>query len=178
MRNYVIIVGSQVMHHSVKSFGIIGFCLLLVPALLNGQTSEKAPREVYQANGSFEVSLKPLDSYNSAKEAMTGRMSLDKSFEGDLAGTSKGEMLTGMTAVKGSAGYVAIERVTGILNGRKGSFTLQHSGTMTRGVPSLTITVIPDSGTDELSGLEGSLSIRMEDKEHYYLFEYSLPKMK
>src|SRR5438445_13759827 len=102
-----------------------------------------------RANGTFDVKLTP------AEDSAFGRMSIDKQFHGALEGTSKGEMLSASTSVKGSAGYVAIERVTGTLNGKNGSFVLQHYATMTRGAPQLTITVVPDSGTGELEGLSG-----------------------
>jgi hypothetical protein len=103
-------------------------------------------------------------------------MSIDKQFHGELEGTSQGEMLTAMSSVKGSAGYVAIERVTGTLNGRKGSFVLQHTGIMNRGEPQLTITVVPDSGTDQLTGLAGKISIDISDGKHSYVLEYTLPE--
>ena len=104
-----------------------------------------------------------------------GRMVIDKQFQGDLAGTSKGQMLMASSdSVKNSAGYVAIEQVTGTLNGRRGSFYLQHSGVMTRGVGELTITVIPDSGTDELVGLRGKMNIIIAEGKHSYEFEYTL----
>jgi hypothetical protein len=101
-------------------------------------------------------------------------MSIDKQFHGDIEGTSKGQMLTAGTAVKGSAGYVAIERVSGTLRGRSGSFVLQHSGTMTRGAPQLSITVVPDSGTGQLVGLTGKMAINIADGKHSYDFEYAL----
>jgi hypothetical protein len=101
-------------------------------------------------------------------------MSLDKKYSGDLDATAVGEMLSAGTAVKNSAGYVAIEKVTGTLHGRDGSFTLQHSATMNRGAPSLSITVIPDSGTGALAGITGSLQIIIEGKKHSYVFDYSL----
>jgi hypothetical protein len=101
-------------------------------------------------------------------------MSLDKTFHGDLEATSKGLMLTAGTEVKGSAGYVAIERVNGTLRGRTGSFVLQHSGTMTRGVPQMTVTVVPDSGTGQLAGLAGKMTIQIADGKHSYDFEYTL----
>ena len=122
-----------------------------------------------RASGTFEVKLAPIQAYGEI-----GRMSLDKVFHGDLEGTSKGEMLSFMTSVKGSAGYVAMERVTGKLGGRSGSFVLQHSGTMTRGEPALSVTVVPDSGTDQLAGVSGKLGIRIEGKEHFYDFDYEL----
>ena len=121
------------------------------------------------ARGTFEVKLKP-----EGNQQDEGRMSIDKQFHGDLEATSKGTMLAAMTAVKGSAGYVAIERVTGALAGRAGSFVLQHSGTMTRGVPEQSVTVVPDSGTEELAGLAGRMTIVIEAGAHSYEFEYSL----
>ena len=104
-----------------------------------------------RATGTFEVSLKPLPMDEDPATQLLGRMSIDKQFHGDLVGTSKGQMLTGGTIIRNSAGYVAIERVTGSVKGRKGSFILQHTGTMNRGEPSLVITVVPDSGTEQLA---------------------------
>jgi len=101
-------------------------------------------------------------------------LSIDKQFHGDIEGTSKGEMLTGMTTVKNSAGYVAIERVTGTLHGRSGSFILQHSGTMNKGAQTLVVTVVPDSGTGQLEGLAGALSIIIEGGKHSYELDYTL----
>jgi hypothetical protein len=125
-----------------------------------------------RASGTFEVKLNPQDD---GPDAPVGRMTIDKQFHGDLAGTSKGQMLMSSSpSVNGSAGYVAIEKVTGTLNGRSGSFYLQHSATMTRGVGELTITVTPDSGTDELTGLEGKMNIIIADGKHSYEFDYDL----
>jgi hypothetical protein len=101
-------------------------------------------------------------------------MSIDKQFHGDLEATSKGEMLSAGTGVTGSAGYVAIERVSGTLHGRAGAFVLQHSGIMTRGEPQLTVTVVPDSGTGELVGLAGEMAILIADGKHSYEFDYTL----
>jgi hypothetical protein len=129
-------------------------------------------------SGTFDVKVTPQKPDNEpAETARLGRMSLDKVFYGDLAGQSKGEMLSFMTEVKGSAGYVAMERFTGTLDGRAGSFVLQHNGTMTRGEPQLTVTVVPDSGIDQLTGLTGSLAIRVESKQHFYDFDYELPPL-
>jgi hypothetical protein len=130
-----------------------------------------------RASGPFEVKLNPIPAYNTDPASLVGRMSLDKQFHGDLEATSKGEMLTAMSAVKGSAGYVAIERVTGALKGRKGSFALQHSGTMARGAQQLVITVVADSGEGELEGLEGKMSIEIVEGKHSYVLEYSLPEI-
>jgi hypothetical protein len=125
-----------------------------------------------QANGTFEVKLTPQD--DQASGSPFGRMLIDKQFHGDLEGTSLGQMLAIMTAVKGSAGYVALEKVTGSLHGKQGSFVLQHSSTMNRGVPEQNIGVVPDSGTDELAGLSGKLTIQIADGKHFYEFEYAL----
>lgn len=126
------------------------------------------------ASGTFDVKLGPLAAYDTTPGTTLGRMSIDKQFHGDLEGTSKGEMLIAGTGVKNSAGYVAVERVTGTLRGRKGSFILQHSATMNRGAPNLVITVVPDSGTDELVGLSGTMNIIIADGKHSYEFDYSL----
>ena len=126
-----------------------------------------------RASGTFEVKLNPQDE---GAEPAVGRMTIDKQFQGDLAGTSKGQMLMAASeSVKGSAGYVAIEKVTGTLNGRRGTFYLQHSGTMNRGAGELTITVIPDTGTDQLTDLRGRMNIIIEGGKHSYEFDYELP---
>ncbi len=126
------------------------------------------------ASGTFEVKITPLALDDKAAEATLGRMSIDKQFHGALEATSKGEMLTAGTNVKGSAGYVAIERVSGTLNGHSGTFTLQHTGVMTRGTPNLSITVVPDSGTGQLAGLVGTMTINVADGKHSYDFSYTL----
>jgi hypothetical protein len=128
-----------------------------------------------RATGPFEVSTKLQSAPEQTGGVQLGRMLLEKQFFGDLAGTGRGEMLTAMTATQGSAGYVAIERVTGTLHGRKGSFVFQHSGTMDRGKQQLSITVVPDSGFDELAGITGNCKIDVVDGKHFYEFEYSLP---
>ena len=127
-----------------------------------------------RATGTFDVTVTPQGVADTADGSALGRMSLEKQLHGDLTGTSKGEMLTAMTDTKGSAGYVAIERVTGTLQGRSGSFVLQHSGVMTRGAQQLTITVVPDSGTGQLAGISGTMTIRIVDGKHFYDFDYVL----
>ncbi|HJT29114.1 MAG TPA: DUF3224 domain-containing protein [Pyrinomonadaceae bacterium] len=123
-----------------------------------------------RASGTFEVKMSPQEA-----DMSVGRMTIDKVFQGDLVGTSKGQMLMASSeSVKNSAGYVAIEKVTGTLDGRSGDFYLQHNGLMTRGVGELTITVIPDSGTDELVGLRGKMNIIIAEGKHSYEFEYTL----
>ena len=127
------------------------------------------------ASGTFEVKLNPQKPDNKeAERANLARMSIDKQFHGDLEGSSKGEMLSAVTDVKGSAGYVAIERVGGALNGRRGTFVLQHSGTMTRGALQMSITVVPDSGTGQLVGVAGTMMIKIGDGKHSYEFEYTI----
>lgn len=126
------------------------------------------------ARGSFEVTLAP-QAADTADSTGIGRMTIDKRFHGDLEATSRGQMLAFMTSVKGSAGYVAVERVTGTLGGRSGSFALQHNGIMDRSKPSLVVQVIPDSGTDALTGLTGRMTIVVEGGVHSYTFDYTLP---
>jgi len=125
-------------------------------------------------SGPFEAKLNPESPEDKVGDPTVGRMSIDKQFHGDLEATSKGQMLTAMTDVKGSAGYVAMERVTGTLRGRSGSFALQHSGTMTRGVPQLSVTVVPDSGTGQLAGIAGKMEIKIAEGKHSYDFEYTI----
>ena len=127
------------------------------------------------ARGPFEVQLAPQPADAHADAATLGRMTIDKQFSGDLVATSKGQMLTGMGSVKGSAAYVAIERVTGALAGRHGSFVLHHTGVMNRGAQTLQIHVVPDSGTDELTGITGSMQLEIDGKSHAYVLEYTLP---
>ena len=126
-----------------------------------------------QANGSFEVTLTPEP--DSVGETL-GRMRIDKTFSGDLTGNSEGTMLAAHGSVKGSAGYVALEEVKGTLAGRTGSFVLQHSGTMDRGAPTQSVTVVPDSGTGELAGIRGRMTILQKDGAHAYEFEYELDR--
>jgi hypothetical protein len=127
-------------------------------------------------NGSFEVTLdsQPLSSV--AESTGLGRMSLNKQFRGELEAVSQGEMLAFRSGVQGSAGYVAMETVRGALSGRRGSFVLQHSSTMMRGEPRQSISVVPDSGTDELLGISGSMVIAVDNGQHSYNFEYTLPE--
>jgi hypothetical protein len=150
---------------AIAAIGIGAFCSWTARA----ENVEHKP--VMHAKGSFEVKLSPQPG-----DTPIGRMSLDKQFHGDLEASSKGEMLAAQSGVKGSAGYVAIEQVTGTVQGRHGTFFLQHSGTMDRSVPQLSVTVIPDSGTGELEGLTGRMTIDIADGKHLYDFEYTLPQ--
>jgi len=128
------------------------------------------------ASGTFDVTLTPRGQNDQSGNSALSRLSIDKTFHGDLEATSKGEMLAAATAVKGSAGYVALEQVTGMLGGRSGSFVLQHSGTMNRGAQQLSVTVVPDSGTGPLAGLAGTMMITIVDGKHFYDFEYTLTR--
>ena len=126
-----------------------------------------------RASGSFEVSVQPLANAEVSADPLLGRFLLTKKFSGDLDASACGHMLSASTCIKGSAGYVAIDQVKGSLDGRKGGFVLQHSGSMKRGAPSLSVMVVPDSGTDELEGITGTLSINIVDGKHFYDFLYS-----
>ena len=125
------------------------------------------------ATGTFDVKVIPQAPDDPAGGPF-GRLFLDKQFHGDLEGVSKGQMVAARTAVEGSAGYVALELVTGTLSGRSGSFILQHNGTMARGVPALAVTVVPDSGTGQLTGLAGKMTIVIAAGKHSYDLEYTL----
>lgn len=127
-----------------------------------------------RATGTFEVKMQPQGEGDVAAGSSLGRMSLDKQFTGDLAATGKGEMLAARSDVPTSAAYVAIERVSGSLHGSNGSFALVHRGVMTAAGQSLSIEVVPDTGTGQLAGLSGKLMIRIEDGKHYYDFDYEL----
>jgi len=166
---------------TVKSGRIEGTLSILptktIARRIKVQKNESTPKEATMANhatGTFEVKLTPQDDKSDDKSL--GRMTIEKQWQGDLEGASKGQMLTGGDVTKGSAGYVAIEKFSGTLNGRKGTFILQHSATMTRGEGQLTITVVPDSGTDQLAGLTGKLMIKIADGKHSYDFECALPQ--
>lgn len=126
------------------------------------------------AQGTFTVQMTPQGEPDIADGLNLGHLSLAKTFAGDLVATSRGQMLTALTPIKGSAGYVAIERVTGTLHGRIGSFVFQHSGSMDHGAQRLTISVVADSGTGELAGIRGDFKITITDGQHFYEFEYSL----
>ena len=149
--------------------------VIIAIACLSFAQTQKGAAVTHHAKGTFEVKLTPQGPDDKTADPTLSRMTIDKQFHGDLEGTSKGQMLTAGTDVKGSAGYVAIEKVTGTLNGRTGTFILQHTGTMDRGKPQLSITVVPDSGTGQLKGLTGKMAIIITDGKHSYEFEYTLP---
>ena len=127
-----------------------------------------------RATGTFEVKLLPQTDDGYDADGTLGRMTIDKVFSGDVEGTSKGQMLAAMSTVKTSAAYVAVERVTATVHGRRGSFALHHTGIMNRGAPSLSVSVVPDSGTVELAGLTGTLNIIIENRVHSYEFDYDI----
>lgn len=155
-----------------RCFGAMLFLSLLIPVVAAAQEA-KVSRKI--AKGEFTVALKPLDFEGVDAAAKLGRMSIDKRITGDLVATTQGQMLTAVTDVQGSAVYVAVERVTGTLDGRQGSFVLHHRGVMDRGRANLSVSVAPDSGTGELAGIAGDFRIAIEGGKHRYEFEYSLP---
>lgn len=125
-------------------------------------------------SGEFSVQMAPEAMSAVAADTGLGRMSLDKQYHGALEASGRGEMLAFMDRAIMSGGYVAMELVRGALDGRRGSFLLQHSGSMARGAPTLAVTVVADSGREELAGLSGTLAIRIEGGKHYYDFDYRL----
>jgi hypothetical protein len=162
---------------TLRGAAIVAAMSLFLGAAASPQRSSAPAKDsahMQRAAGTFDVTLVPQPLADAAADATLRRLSIDKRFHGDLEATSRGEMLSAGTAMKDSAGYVAIERVTGTLNGRKGSFVLQHSGTMNRGVPQLSVAVVPDSGTDTLNGLTGTMTIDISGGKHAYVFDYSL----
>jgi hypothetical protein len=140
--------------------------------VIKTETNQGKPNMTEHATGTFEVKLTPQD--DKSEDKSLGRMTIEKQWHGELEGTSLGQMLTGGDPKTGSAGYVAIEKFSGAVKGRKGSLIFQHTATMTRGKRDLSITVVPDSGTDELRGISGKLTIKIENDKHSYDFEYSI----
>jgi Protein of unknown function (DUF3224) len=169
---------------SSRSGGMLAACAIVLAGATAGvsvlarvqQSTIGLNREAVmtRANGTFDVKVAPLPAYDTTEGTTLGRMSIDKQYHGDLEGAARGEMLTGMTSVKDSGVYVAVERFTGTLSGRRGSFVLHHTGIMERGAQKLTVTVVPDSGTGQLTGLTGTLNIIIADGKHLYEFDYSL----
>ena len=153
---------------------IVGTCLALGQAAGAYQRDGKMTTT---AKGEFDVKIVPQPSDDKSEGSPMGRMTIDKVWRGDFEGVSKGEMLTagpGSPAVKDSGVYVAVERISGTLNGRKGTFAVHHTGIMDRGQQSLTITVVPDSGTGELAGIRGTIKIIIDGKKHFYEIDYQL----
>jgi len=127
------------------------------------------------ARGDFDVKMTP-EAVDKGEGGITvSRLALDKTYHGDLEATGRGVMLSATTPVTGSAGYIALERVSGVLHGRRGSFVLQHTGTMTRGTPQLAIGIVPDSGTGDLTGIAGGCGITIANGNHSYELQYTLP---
>lgn len=154
------------------TLGVFAYAQSQLPEAISGHKGTVTMTR--RASGTFEVKMTPQASEDKADPGLT-RMSIDKQFYGDLAATSKGQMLAAGSGAKGSsAGYVALERVSGTLDGHSGTFVLQHSGTMTRGTPELSVTVVPDSGTGQLVGLSGKMIINIADGKHSYDFDYTL----
>jgi hypothetical protein len=155
----------------------LGLCALLAcPAYTQTRAPHPAPEEPatpMHAIGTFDVKMTP-QTEEKADGSTLSRLSMEKEFHGDLEATSKGEMLGARTEIQGSAGYVAMEHVTGKLQDRSGSFVLQHAGTMTRGALQLTVTVVPDSGSGQLAGIAGTMTIKIENGKHFYDFAYTL----
>jgi uncharacterized protein DUF3224 len=143
------------------------------PPVPSAAQKEKTVAE--HAAGAFDVKAEPQGEADKAEGSTLGRYSLEKQYHGDLEGTAKATMLTAGTDVKGSAGYVAMERVTGTVKGRSGSFVLQHSGTMAHGDSQLSVTVVPDSGSGQLAGIAGKMNIVITAGKHSYEFDYTLP---
>ncbi|MGH9966380.1 MAG: DUF3224 domain-containing protein [Pyrinomonadaceae bacterium] len=170
------------MQFNVGVVGSVGCCLLLgFGSLAHTQTRSPALNKTTKdklmtnrATGMFDVKVTPQATDDKSSSAAVARLLLDKQFHGDLEGTSKGQMLAAGMAVEGSAGYVAMEQVSGTLQGRRGTFVLQHSGTMNRGAAQLSVSVVPDSGTEQLVGLKGKMNIKIDDGKHSYTFEYVL----
>jgi uncharacterized protein DUF3224 len=141
--------------------------------------TSREKKNMHEISGEFDVKVNPVDT----GDAKLGMLTLDKTYHGDLDATATGRMLTGMTDVKGSATYVAMERVSGKLKGAMGTllagtFMLYHTGVMNKGTPTMSVRVVPDSGTGELTGIDGELHIKIADGKHFYRFEYSLGEAK
>jgi len=147
---------------------------LVAIGLILGVGVQKGAAVATHVTGTFDVKLSLQATDDKAEGSALGRMSIDKTYHGDLDAAGKGEMLTAGSSVKDSGVYVAIERVAGTLQGRRGTFALHHRGIMNRGVPQLTISVVPDSGTDQLVGLSGTMTINIVDGKHFYEFDYTL----
>jgi len=144
------------------------------PALTAAQTQGTI---MHHAKGTFDVKITPQAHQEGVGDPVVGRLAISKTFSGDLVGNGHGEMLAVRTAVKDSAGYVALEKVVGVMNGRRGSFALQHSGSMNRGASQLSIAIVPDSGTDELTGIAGEMLLDISTGVHHYQFNYQLPSL-
>ncbi|WP_332859286.1 DUF3224 domain-containing protein [Janthinobacterium svalbardensis] len=161
--------------HSLSGLMLAACCLSVAPAGA-ASSAEGDHRMHAHATGSFSISMTPATASQRAGCTTLGRVLLDKVYAGDLVATAKGEMLNAVTDTKGAAGYVAMEAITGILQGRQGSFVAQHAGTMADGKQQLSIVIVPHSGTGQLTGIRGTLAIRIENGQHFYDIDYSLPE--
>jgi Protein of unknown function (DUF3224) len=161
------------MHEHMRHVGLMLANVALCAGIADGAGGPVQKATTMIARGTFEVKVTPQPQ-DDAVAGPFGRLLIDKQFHGDLQGTSKGQMLATGTGVEPSGAYVALERVTGVLLGKRGSFTLQHKGTMQKGVYSLQVTVVPDSGTDQLMGISGVMAIHIDGRDHSYEFEYTL----
>jgi hypothetical protein len=154
---------------------VLAVCACFTFGHVSDASQKDAKMTTIRAKGEFDVKLVPQPSDDKSEGSPMGRMTIDKVFRGDLDGVSKGEMLTAMSpAVKDSGVYVAVERISGMLNGRKGTFALHHTGIMDRGQQDLTVTIVPDSGTGELAGIRGTMTIVIDGKKHFYELNYSI----
>ncbi len=164
--------------HRVCIIGVLCLCLAAIGTAARAQSpgAQQGEAAVSQhASGSFDVKVIPQPPDAALADSGISRLLFDKQFHGDLEASSKGQMLACGGPPSGSGGYVAIERVTGTLAGRSGSFALQHTGTMDPGGIHLSVTVVPGSGTGQLSGIAGAMTIIIESGKHSYTFDYSLP---
>ena len=169
-------IAKSVMRRALLSAACVSLLFVAVSFAQNPALTQKEALVTNHASGPFEVKVTPQD--DKSEDPLLSRMALDKQYHGDLEATGKGQMLTAGTAVKGSGAYVAIEKVSGTLKGRSGSFVLQHAGSMTGGNFQLTVTVVPDSGAGQLAGIAGKMNIIIAGGKHSYEFEYTLPEAK
>lgn len=161
--------------HSLPGLMLAACCLSVAPSGA-ASSAEGDHRMQVHATGSFSISMTPAAALQRSGSTTLGRVLLDKVYAGDLVATAKGEMLSAVTDTKGAAGYVAMEAITGVLQGRQGSFVAQHAGTMADGQQQLSIVIVPHSGTGQLTGISGTLAIRIENGQHFYDIDYSLPE--
>lgn len=159
---------------------LLATILLAAPAA-QAQTPTAAPSAgkgttvSKHAKGTFDVKVTPITLNDPMDTGGFGRLALDKKFHGDLSGSSLGQMVASGDPSSGSGGYVALEKVTGTLNGKTGTFVLMHNGTMTPQAMEMRISVVPNSGTGELTGIDGTFRIIIEGKQHFWEFDYTLP---
>jgi hypothetical protein len=161
--------------HSLSGLVLAACCLSVAPA--GAAASAEGDHRMYaHATGSFSITMTPATAPQRAGRTTLGRVLLEKIYAGDLVATANGEMLSGVTDTRGAAGYVAMEAITGVLQGKEGSFVAQHAGTMADGKQQLSIVIVPHSGTGQLTGISGTLAIRIENGQHFYDIDYSLPE--